>query len=80
VLLSSFREKKTIWSAPARWRIAPLLYSLPAKAEIFAFADGNSVVAENVAGPHYVEIEARQGEIQKIFLSARLSRSTTGIV
>ena len=54
--------------------------SLPAEAEIFAFADGNSVVTEDVVRRCHVEIEVRQGEIQEIVLSARLPRSAAGIV
>jgi hypothetical protein len=59
---------------------SPGARSLPAEAEIFAFADRNSVVTKNVVRRSHVKIEVRQGEIQQVVLSTRLARCTAGTV
>ena len=48
--------------------------------EIFAFADGDFVVTEDVVRRRHVKIEVRQGEIQEIILSVRLPHGAAGIV
>jgi hypothetical protein len=58
----------------------PRAHSLPTEAKIFTFADGKSVVTEDVVSGCHVEIEIREREIQEIVLSTRLSRGTAGIV
>ena len=49
----------------------PRAYSLPAEAEIFAFADGKPVVAEDVVRRRHVKIEVWQREVQEIVPSSR---------
>jgi hypothetical protein len=66
-----------IWAAMIYRRAA---YSLPAEAEIFAFADGKPVVAEYVVRRRHVKIEVWQREVQEIVPSTRLSQGPAGIV